>query len=146
MKILLYILLLISFLFQNHLFSQSGAYKFQQLGPEQGLPVEDIICFHQDRLGFLWFATTEGLLRFDGHRYRMFHFDGIPIYLFEDSQGKIWLSAGTGVGIKRSIQVFDFLTEKFIKIDVKPVVNHGFFNQDHFKAQNYFLEDIDKPI
>ncbi|NDV59508.1 hybrid sensor histidine kinase/response regulator transcription factor [Bacteroides sp. 519] len=40
-----------------------------QLGIEQGLSNNSIVSITQDRDGFLWFATEEGLNKFDGARF-----------------------------------------------------------------------------
>ena len=51
-------------LFVSHISAQS--YNISQLGLEQGLTNSYIVSITQDRDGFLWFATEEGLNKFDG--------------------------------------------------------------------------------
>ncbi|MDL2222424.1 hybrid sensor histidine kinase/response regulator, partial [Parabacteroides sp. OttesenSCG-928-N08] len=45
------------------------SYPVVQLGIEQGLSNNSIVSITQDRDGFLWFATEEGLNKFDGTRF-----------------------------------------------------------------------------
>ena len=39
---------------------------------EQGLPVNSVVDILQDRDGFMWFATEQGLVRFDGVAFEVF--------------------------------------------------------------------------
>lgn len=49
--------------------SISQPYSISRLGIEQGLSNSYVMSITQDRDGFLWFATEEGLNRFDGKRF-----------------------------------------------------------------------------
>ncbi len=49
--------------------SYSQPYSISQLGIEQGLSNNYIVSITQDKDGFLWFATEEGLNKFDGTRF-----------------------------------------------------------------------------
>lgn len=40
-----------------------------KMGVEQGLSNEFVVSITQDKDGFLWFATEEGLNKFDGTRF-----------------------------------------------------------------------------
>ena len=44
-------------------------YQVRPLGLEQGLSCNYVVSMAQDKHGFLWFATEEGLNRFDGNRF-----------------------------------------------------------------------------
>jgi signal transduction histidine kinase/ligand-binding sensor domain-containing protein/DNA-binding response OmpR family regulator len=44
-----------------------------QLGVEQGLSNNHVVSITQDKDGFLWFATEEGLNKFDGVRFTSFY-------------------------------------------------------------------------
>lgn len=41
----------------------------RQFGPAQGLSQPFIYCLLQDRQGYLWLGTAEGLVRYDGSRF-----------------------------------------------------------------------------
>src|SRR6185295_12804435 len=47
-------------------------YKFENLSTEQGLSQSTVKCFFQDRQGFLWIGTANGLNRYDGYHFKVF--------------------------------------------------------------------------
>ncbi len=49
--------------------------RFKRLGMEDGLPDAQITGIVQDKDGFLWIATTNGLSRYDGTEFRNFFYD-----------------------------------------------------------------------
>ena len=80
-------------------------YNFQLYGQAEGLSNLVPLCMLQDRAGFLWVGTQNGLFRYDGTRFEMFDSTrGLPssrvLSLFEDSDGSL-IVATTG-GLARS--------------------------------------------
>ncbi len=70
-----------------------------------GLAHSRVNCVHQDRRGYLWFGTWEGLSRFDGSRFVNFGLrDGLPNAFInciaEDADGALWVGT-LGDGIAR---------------------------------------------
>lgn len=67
---------------------------FKQITDENGLPSMTVYDIHQDRRGFMWFGTANGLVRFDGIRMKIYH--GISqesreaSNIKEDATGRIW--------------------------------------------------------
>lgn len=59
---------LLCFLFLS-LFLSAQPYAVRQLGIEKGLSNNYVVSIAQDKKGFLWFATEEGLNKFDGTRF-----------------------------------------------------------------------------
>lgn len=62
---------------------------------EDGLPSNEVYDLLQDRHGFLWFATDNGLSQYDGYEFRNYHVkdglvDAIIFELTEDYRGRIW--------------------------------------------------------
>ncbi len=59
----------------------------------------------QDRLGFIWFGTFDGLVRYDGRQYKVWRQGDDPnslshnlIYaLYEDAEGFLWIGAHNGL-------------------------------------------------
>ena len=49
--------------------------KFEHIGAEQGLPQVHIISILQDKRGFMWFGTNDGLNRYDGYSFKIFNPD-----------------------------------------------------------------------
>lgn len=93
---------------------------FETLGAKDGLSQGMIYDMLQDRKGFLWFATKDGLNRYDGYSFRVYQndpFDPFTIsdnevqVLLEDHLGRIW--AGT---IANGLNVLDPATGRFYQI------------------------------
>lgn len=57
----------------------SFKYRLEILSMNQGLSQHDISSIAQDRYGFIWIATYDGLLRYDGYTFKTYRFDEIPI-------------------------------------------------------------------
>lgn len=81
---------------------------FSRLGKKEGLA--SAIVFHtlQDKKGYIWIATQNGLQRYDGNRFRTFrHIPGdsssIPdnsvAHLFTDSKNRLWVLFEKSLGI-----------------------------------------------
>jgi signal transduction histidine kinase/ligand-binding sensor domain-containing protein/CheY-like chemotaxis protein len=82
--------------------------RFESLSLEQGLSQSVVVDILQDQQGFLWFATQDGLNRYDGYEFRIFKFDrDDPFSLSDnfitsldiDSAGCLWI--GTSNGLNR---------------------------------------------
>jgi len=82
----------------------SGRLPFALLGPDQGLPSGAVICLTQDADGFLWLGTENGLVRYEGGRYRRWTTaEGLPSNwvgrLVPAPDGSLWV--GTLKGLAR---------------------------------------------
>ncbi|MGF1636137.1 MAG: two-component regulator propeller domain-containing protein [Cyclobacteriaceae bacterium] len=109
MKILSRLLLLQIFLVLNgQIVASSGrALVFENMGGQRGLPENIVLSILQDKEGFIWFGTREGLFRFDGHTAASFQHDptnpenslpyDVIFDLYEDHKGRLW--AATVIGI-----------------------------------------------
>ena len=53
----------------GHIVALAQKYKVRPLDLEQGLSCNYVVSIAQDKYGFLWFATEEGLNRFDGNSF-----------------------------------------------------------------------------
>jgi signal transduction histidine kinase/DNA-binding response OmpR family regulator/ligand-binding sensor domain-containing protein len=78
---------------------------FEHYSIEDGLPQYTIMDIIQDSKGFMWFATWDGLSKFDGHDFRnykvqsgdTYHMNSNRIESFsEDRYGNIWLRSYDG--------------------------------------------------
>ncbi|MEP6994127.1 MAG: diguanylate cyclase [Acidobacteriota bacterium] len=75
---------------------------FRTYGEEEGLSDLSVECVIQDRTGFLWAGTDDGLFRFDGRRFVKFDGDqGLPrtrIYqVYETPAGTLYVGTGSGL-------------------------------------------------
>jgi diguanylate cyclase (GGDEF)-like protein len=74
-------------------------FTFQHYEQDEGLKNHDVFKLMQDKTGFLWSATENGLFRYDGAEFHRFGAtDGIQesmvIDVYQDASGRIW-TAGT---------------------------------------------------
>ena len=49
-------------------------YDFRHYEVESGLSNNAVICSVQDKLGFMWFGTRDGINRFDGNKFKVYRF------------------------------------------------------------------------
>ena len=52
--------------------SQQREARFEHLTIEDGLSQNSVNCILQDRQGFMWFGTQDGLSRYDGYHFDVF--------------------------------------------------------------------------
>ena len=79
-------------------------YSFKEYGQDAGLTNLDVYCLLQDRTGFLWVGTENGLFRYDGRQFRAYtKAQGLPSVqiaaLHQTADGEIWV--GTSQGLAR---------------------------------------------
>lgn len=52
--------------------SRSEEYVFKEIKLPGDEPIRDILAILQDKHGFVWMAGTQGLMRYDGHDFKLF--------------------------------------------------------------------------
>ncbi len=79
-----------------------------------GLPQDAINAIVQDSVGYIWFGTQEGLVRFDGVSFTVFDSRNTEALranfihsLFADSRGNLWIGAASGL-LRYRAGRFDF--------------------------------------
>jgi ligand-binding sensor domain-containing protein/signal transduction histidine kinase len=96
--------------------------EFERYGPEQGLSQSHVFSVAQDKTGFLWFGTDDGLNRFDGHQVVVVRQqENEPLVLPSNSirallvsrDSSLWIGTGNGVS-----HYFPSL-EKFVHYPIK---------------------------
>jgi len=82
--------------------------KFDKLSSEDGLSQNSIYDIIQDNQGYMWFATQDGLNRFDGYNFKIFRQDnsstagGVSNYIntiCQSSLNEIWIGSITGLAV-----------------------------------------------
>ena len=88
----------------------NSAYYFKRLDVEDGLTQCMVYAIEQDRQGFLWLGTQNGLNRYDGSHLKTYNLnqylqEGLSsnsiFSISEDGEDKIW------IGTENSIVIFD---------------------------------------
>ncbi|HEY5825394.1 MAG TPA: two-component regulator propeller domain-containing protein, partial [Cyclobacteriaceae bacterium] len=67
----------------------------------EGLPSNEVYDIYQDKAGFIWFATDNGVVRFDGEEMKIFHIkdglsDPVTFGFHEDYLGRLWFRSFSG--------------------------------------------------
>ena len=88
------ILLTLSCLLSLIITSAAQEPSYFSITTEDGLPSNDVYVIHQDSIGFLWFATEDGICKYDGSEFEYFDhsalIDNDIIGLEIDKDGRIW--------------------------------------------------------
>ncbi|WP_411768496.1 two-component regulator propeller domain-containing protein [Winogradskyella sp. A3E31] len=114
-----YFWLLFSCLFSNALVSQSdNKFALKTITVDEGLSANAVFGVEQDSLGYLWFASPNGLNKYDGRTFRFYpkNFvseDDIIVYdrkLYKDKEGILWVITG-----EREIEKYNTLSDSFEK-------------------------------
>ncbi len=96
--------------------AQERVYRFQNYSVDDGLSQSYVTSIIQDKTGYLWFGTADGLNRFDGYTFKVFKrnpadsntFNGRLIHaLLCDNQNRIW------IGTRGGLNIYSPVTKKF---------------------------------
>lgn len=108
------------FVLVSNIFAQKKHINFEKLSIEEGLSQSSVNCILQDKKGFMWFGTLDGLNKYNGYEIKTYRnslsdpnsiSDNTITSLFEDSYGLLWIGThGNGVSI------YDRFQDNFIPI------------------------------
>jgi ligand-binding sensor domain-containing protein/signal transduction histidine kinase/DNA-binding response OmpR family regulator len=122
---------------QTYSQSKTNFLSFDYFSQESGLPNNQIQCIFQDRKGWIWLGTSQGLSRFDGYRFEKFvnspddttSLSGNLVRaIFEDRKGNLLIGTENG-----GLSIFDRAKERFI---------HPFRNTPEFSSRNVSVNAI----
>jgi ligand-binding sensor domain-containing protein/serine phosphatase RsbU (regulator of sigma subunit) len=80
--------------------------KFEQFTTERGLSQSRVNCIVQDKRGFIWIGTNDGLNRFDGYTFTVYRYsaqnpNSIPSDIIQalycDRNGTLWIGTPSGL-------------------------------------------------
>ncbi|MBI9072213.1 MAG: SpoIIE family protein phosphatase [Melioribacteraceae bacterium] len=91
--------------------------KFEHFNSEHGLSQSTVNAIVQDKKGFLWFGTEDGLNRYDGYNFKVYYPEiknsnslshNFILALFEDTDDCLWIGTNGG-----GLNKFDKVHNKF---------------------------------
>lgn len=142
----LFLNLLFIFLFSQIIYPQLNNLKFDTIGLEQGLSQSTVYTITQDKLGFMWFGTQDGLNRYDGYSIEVYKHnmndtnsisDNTIWSSLCDSEGDLWFGTMRG-GLCR----YNITDNKFLKYSLKSSKNSRISSNTVLSL----MEDSDRNI
>lgn len=132
---------------------QKPPYVYLHLDQEDGLASNHVLAILQDKKGFLWIGTNNGLQRFDGREFIHFRHNphnlkslssDIVERLFEDKEGNIWIASAS------TATLFNPATQEFFQVPLPESMRKrgggaGFFQQDE-QEQIWLLSSSNKSL
>ena len=97
---------------------------FTTLTTKEGLSSNNINAILKDRFGFMWFATDDGLDRFDGANFKVYRNKPADtaslqaneiLALHEDKDGQLWVGTSGG-----SLSLYNRKKDAFINFPHRP--------------------------
>ncbi|MFD1139627.1 two-component regulator propeller domain-containing protein [Larkinella insperata] len=98
--------------------AQRGSVRFRHITTNEGLSQSNVTSILQDRQGFMWFGTVDGLNRYDGYSFTIYRndparpaslSDNYVRTLYEDRKGRLWIGTDNG-----GLCMLDKATGRFI--------------------------------
>lgn len=89
--------------------AQRKEIRFYHVSIEEGLSQSSVNCILQDRKGFMWFGTRDGLNQYDGYRFTIYRNEpynsnslssNFVNSIYEDASGTLWVGTRGG-GLNR---------------------------------------------
>ncbi len=108
--------------------AQWSSLPFERLTIEDGLPSPSVLDILEDRQGFMWFGTLNGVVRYDGYRMTVYQPAAVPLdslperevyRLYQDKSGTIW--AGL-MYQKAKLFRYDPRTDRFVPFLFDPAL------------------------
>ena len=110
---------------------------FDFYSQENGLSNNQIHCIYQDKKGWMWFGTSQGVCRFDGYTFTVFKNDpedstslkgNLVRTIFEDHNNQLWIGTENG-----GLNKFDRKKENF---------QHAFYYGDKALLRDVIVTSI----
>lgn len=152
-----YILLILTILFISAADIYPLDFRFERIDSRDGLAGNSVSGIVQDKRGFIWFATQDGLNRYDGKAFRLFEHEPfnpeslphnlIQTIYYDEDEDLIWLGTYRGVCILDpvteviSYPVLNDNSQAFEKISLGIITS---IEKD--KSGNYWIGTLDGLI
>ncbi|SDB44155.1 Signal transduction histidine kinase [Flavobacteriaceae bacterium MAR_2010_188] len=104
--------------------ASSDQFSFQTLNVNDGLSQNSVVSIAHDSIGFLWFATQDGLNRYDGRTFKYYdrHFEDVTraTYshlgkIYNDRENNFWIISLAGNLEKYNVELDSFIPIKNIE-------------------------------
>lgn len=115
-------------------------YRIVRYGSSNGLPNDMVYDIVQDRQGFLWIATADGLCRYDGYRFTIYKANpGHQFHIGESPVNALYCSGKTLLAGAENIHCYDPLKDSFTEIrkNFEGKVQHFFALNDSLFLVQY---------
>lgn len=85
-----------------------SSFTFKRLTTTSGLSQSNVTSIAKDEKGFLWFATRDGLNRYDGYQFKIYQYDredktslssSYVNVVYVDWRGRIWVGTASGLDL-----------------------------------------------
>lgn len=115
---------LLYFFVSTGLYSQKPNFRFQNYSIEHGLSQSAAFRILQDRRGYIWIGTEQGLNRFDGYNFAVYDYNyddpnslsnSYVLSILEDTAGILWVGTNGG-----GLNKFDTVAHKFTHYFIDP--------------------------
>lgn len=112
----------INILFPSGITAQTDQLTFKHITSNDGLSQNFVSAIYQDKYGFMWFGTKDGLNRYDGYEFKVYRsnpFDTSSLSgnfissIFEDSKGRLWIGSNV-------LNLYNSENDDFKRIDLSP--------------------------
>ncbi|HKL19967.1 MAG TPA: two-component regulator propeller domain-containing protein, partial [Halalkalibaculum sp.] len=119
-----YLIIIFCLFAAGSVYAQNISMRFDHLTIQDGLSQSTVNDIIQDSKGFLWFATDDGLNRYDGYGFTVYKnvpgdstsiSDNSINKLIEDRKGNIWVATKDG-----GLNKFNRNTETFVRYKADP--------------------------
>ena len=136
---LLFLLIVLNF---NLIYSQGTGLLFKSLKIDEGLSQSSVICLQQDKTGYIWFGTADGLNKYDGYNLSIYKndpnaensiTDNTITSLLSDNSGNLWVGVLNG-----ELNLYNKQLKTFTHYDLKKYVSK--------EILDYPIEIVDYPM
>lgn len=111
-------------LIANICWAQQADTKFERFTLDQGLSMNFITCIAQDRQGFIWVGTSDGLNKYDGYKFTVYRnnprivgsiSNSTIMTVYEDKRGVLYIGTDNG-----GLNVYDREKDRFTSYQNDP--------------------------
>jgi signal transduction histidine kinase/ligand-binding sensor domain-containing protein len=123
--------------FSNNSLAQQNQIYFEKYDVKSGLPESSVIDIKEDQQGYIWMATQNGLVRYDGYQYKVYqlgskknnldHISNVRS-LYIDKNNTLWTSTSSNGLFKYNRNSDDFIQFVYPEKDV--AVSYTIFTED----------------